>query len=38
MLDWLYTYAWFVTFGLSFGLYTVLMKAARPLVEARTHA
>jgi NCS1 family nucleobase:cation symporter-1 len=38
MLDWLYTYAWFVTFGLSFGLYTVLMKAAKPLVEARTHA
>ena len=38
MLDSLYTYAWFVTFSLSFGLYTVLMKAAKPLVEARTHA
>ena len=38
MFDSLYTYAWFVTFSLSFGLYTVLMKAAKPLVEARTHA
>ena len=38
MFDSLYTYAWFVTFSLSFGLYIVLMKAAKPLVVARTHA
>ena len=38
MFDSLYTYAWFVTFSLSFGLYIVLMKAAKPLVETRTHA
>src|SRR5687768_7390117 len=29
MLDQLYTYAWFVTFALSFGLYLVLMRERR---------
>ena len=28
-LDTLYTYAWFVTFGLGFGIYYVLMKASK---------
>jgi NCS1 family nucleobase:cation symporter-1 len=28
-LDSLYTYAWFVTFGLGFGIYYVLMKASK---------
>ena len=27
--DALYTYAWFVTFGLSFGAYLILMRRAR---------
>ena len=26
-LDTLYTYAWFVTFGLSFGIYLALMRS-----------
>ncbi|HUR19877.1 MAG TPA: NCS1 family nucleobase:cation symporter-1 [Vicinamibacterales bacterium] len=29
MLDHLYTYAWFVTFGLSFGLYLLFMRGRR---------
>jgi NCS1 family nucleobase:cation symporter-1 len=29
LFDWLYTYAWFVTFGLSFGLYCVARRPAR---------
>jgi cytosine/uracil/thiamine/allantoin permease len=28
-LDTLYTYAWFVTFALGFGIYYVLMKASK---------
>ena len=38
MFDALYTYAWFVTFISSFGIYLVLMRGATPLAEARTHA
>jgi cytosine/uracil/thiamine/allantoin permease len=38
-LDTLYTYAWFVTFGLSFALYTLTtrrsMAGARPADQAR---
>jgi NCS1 family nucleobase:cation symporter-1 len=29
LLDSLYTYAWFVTFGLSFGLYLLLSRSER---------
>ncbi len=32
-LRWLYDYAWFVGFGVAFGLYTLLMRGTPPLVE-----
>jgi NCS1 family nucleobase:cation symporter-1 len=33
-LDTLYTYAWFVTFALSFVIYLILMKSNRPITES----
>ena len=29
-LDWIYNYAWFVTFGLSFALYLLVTPRLRP--------
>ena len=34
-LDSLYTYAWFVTFGLSFALYLVLARRGDPTIRSR---
>jgi len=36
-LDTLYTYAWFVTFGLSFVAYLALMRAEEPPLDGRPH-